>query len=207
MSEWATLIIATGTPSASAAIWAKVVSCDWPCGWAPVVIVTSPDGWTRTIALPHVPLTSPAAPICADGPTPATATYEPIPTPSRLPRCRASALRAVRFAVVDLGQRLLERGRVVARVIRPAEVVLVRERVGLDLVLAPHLGRIHADLGGVQVDDPLGQEGRLGPARAAQRTDRHGVGVDDVDLVERVVDRVLAGDRARRSGRSANRAR
>ena len=35
--------------------WAKVVSCPWPCGEAPVYAVTVPLGSTRIIALSYGP--------------------------------------------------------------------------------------------------------------------------------------------------------
>ena len=63
-----------GMPSSVATIWLKVVTCDWPCGWAPTVTLTSPVGWTIRWVLAQTLPIKPSWPIRGDGPTPATAT-------------------------------------------------------------------------------------------------------------------------------------
>ena len=93
--------------------------------------------------------------------------------------------------------------RVVARVVLPAGRRLVRELLGLDEVLHPQLGRVLADLVGEDVDDPLDGVDRLGHAERAAIGDAAGrlVGVDAIDLDERVVEVVRAGDDVEQAGR------
>ena len=74
--------------------------------------------------------------------------------------------------------------RLVERALEVADVVGLPDRRGVrfaelgDQVLAAHLGRVHADLGGEHVHRPLGRRRRLRPAGAAVRGDRRGVGDD-----------------------------
>jgi len=63
VSPWTTCTSSMPTPNSSAAIWAKVVSSPWPCGEAPVITVTAPDGSILTVALSHPP-----AGVAGDGP-------------------------------------------------------------------------------------------------------------------------------------------
>ena len=109
--------------------------------------------------------------------------------------------------VVDDVHRLLERGPVVARVVRPAGRRLVRELLGLDEVLHPELGRILADVVGQDVDHPLDGVDRLGHPERAAVGDAAGrlVGVDAVDLDERVGEVVRAGDDVEQPGRELRR--
>ena len=109
--------------------------------------------------------------------------------------------------VVDHVHRLLERGRVVARVVRPAGRRLVRELLGLDEVLHPELGRVLADLVGEDVDHPLDGVDRLGHPERAAVGDAAGrlVGVDAVDFDERVREVVRAGDDVEQAGRELRR--
>ena len=106
-----------------------------------------------------------------------------------------------------MSMRLLERGRVVARVVRPAGRGLVRELLGLDEVLHPELGRILADLVGQDVDHPLDGVDRLGHPERAAVGDAAGrlVGVDAIDLDERVREVVRAGDDVEQAGRELGR--
>ena len=67
----------------------------------------------------------------------------------------------------------------------------MRERVLGDEVLAPHLGRIHADLGGVEIHHPLDRLCRLGSSSASERRHRRRVrdhraalDFDPVDVVD-----------------------
>ena len=105
--------------------------------------------------------------------------------------------------VVDRVHRLLERRRVVARVVRPAGRRLVRELLGLDEVLHPELGRVLADLVGQDVDHALDRVDRLGHPERAAVGDAAGrlVGVDAVDLDEGVREVVRAGDDVEQAGR------
>src|SRR3972149_216318 len=57
-----------GTPSSSAAIWAKAVSLPCPCGVAPVMTTTLPVGWHRLVAASPPP--PPHGPPPASGPPP-----------------------------------------------------------------------------------------------------------------------------------------
>ena len=90
--------------------------------------------------------------------------------------------------VVDRVHGLLERRRVVPGVVRPARRGAVRELLGLDEVLHPELGRVHADVVGEDVDHPLDRVDRLGDAERAAVGNAAGrlVRVDAVDLDERV---------------------
>ena len=109
--------------------------------------------------------------------------------------------------VVDDVHRLLERGTVVARVVRPAGRRLVRELVGLDEVLHPELGRVLADVVGEDVDHPLDGVDGLGHPERAAVGDAAGrlVRVDAVDLDERVGEVVRAGDDVEQAGRELRR--
>ena len=109
--------------------------------------------------------------------------------------------------VVDHVHRLLERRGVVARVVRPAGRRLVRELLGLDEVLHPQLGRVLADVVGEDVDHPLDGVDRLGHPERAAVGDAAGrlVGVDAVDLDERVREVVRAGDDVEQPGRELRR--
>ena len=103
--------------------------------------------------------------------------------------------------------RLLEGARVVARVVLPAGRRLVRELVGLDEVLHPELGRVLADVVGEDVDHPLDGVDRLGHPERAAVGDAAGrlVRVDAIDLDERVVEVVRAGDDVEQAGRELGR--
>ena len=109
--------------------------------------------------------------------------------------------------VVDPVHRHLERRRVVAGVVLPARRRLVRELLGLDEVLHPELGRVLADVVGEDVDHPLDGVDRLGHAERAAIGDAAGrlVRVDAIDLHERVVEVVGAGDDVEQAGRELRR--
>src|SRR5919106_2975176 len=70
VSPCTTMTSSNGTPSASAAIWAKVVSWAWPCGEVPVTTSTLPSGNTRTVAASQPPATYPTEPSHRDGASP-----------------------------------------------------------------------------------------------------------------------------------------
>ena len=84
--------------------------------------------------------------------------------------------------VVGHRERAVERGRVVAAVVRDAADRVEREGVGRDEVLTAELGRVHPDLVGETVDDPLHRVGRLGAAGAAVGIHGRRVGVCAADL-------------------------
>ena len=65
---------------------------------------------------------------------------------------------------------------VVPGVVDGPGAVGVGEGVGAGKVCPAYLGRVHADLGGEQVDGPFDRRGGLGPARTAVGADRGGVG-------------------------------
>ena len=111
--------------------------------------------------------------------------------------------------VVDHVQGLLERRRVVARVVRPAGRRLVRELLGLDEVLHPELRWVLADVVGEDVDHPLDRMDGLGHAERAAVGDAAGrlVRVDAIDFDERVVEVVAAGDDVEQAGRELGRIR
>ena len=96
---------------------------------------------------------------------------------------------------------------VVPGVVRPAGRRLVRELLGLDEVLHPELGRVLADVVGEDVDHPLDGVDRLGHPERAAIGDAAGrlVGVDAVDLDERVGEVVRAGDDVEQAGRELGR--
>ena len=109
--------------------------------------------------------------------------------------------------VVDHLHRPPQRGRVVARVVVPARGGVVGELLGLDEVLLAQLGGVHADVVGVDVDHALDGVHRLGdPERAAIRhaTGRL-VGVDAVDLHERILEVVRPRDDVEQASREARR--
>ncbi len=104
---------------------------------------------------------------------------------------RRLALALAEALVVDELHRLVERRRVVADVVVHDDRRLVRELLH-EVALAEARG-VDAELAGRHLDEPLDDEGRLRPARAAIGVDRRGVGVDRVDLGVDRRDVVLAG--------------
>ena len=103
-----------------------------------------------------------------------------------LPAAAGAGLERGHVGVVGHLHGLLERRRVVAGVVHPAQAVVEGELLGLHEVLPADLGRVHADLGGETVDQALDQEGGLGSARSALGAERHDVGERRVDLAEGV---------------------
>src|SRR5499427_384910 len=81
-------------------------------------------------------------------------------------------LLLAQIVVAGRRQRLVQRRRVVAAVVHGPERGRVRLGELRQQVLAADIGRVHADLGGEQVDGPLDRRGGLGPARAAVGADR-----------------------------------
>ena len=91
-------------------------------------------------------------------------------------------LLGAQLVVAEQLQRLLGRLLVVAAVVLEAGDRGERELLGLDPVLAAQLERVHAQLDGELVHDPLDGERRLGPAGAAVGVGGHLVGEDAVAL-------------------------
>ena len=108
---------------------------------------------------------------------------------------RALALALAEILVVGHVERLLERGRVVAGVIRHDHRGLVRELA--DEVLLAEGRRILPELPGRHLDKPLDDEGRLRPPRAAIGVDWRGGRVDAFDLAVDRRDVVLARQQRR----------
>ena len=108
---------------------------------------------------------------------------------------RGSRLARRQALVVGERERLVERARVIARVIGHDDRRLMRERI--DEVLPPELGRIVSGFTRRDLDDALDDEGRLRAPGAAIGVDRRGVGVDRVDLAVDARDVVLAREQRR----------
>ena len=94
---------------------------------------------------------------------------QPDPELAGVARLAQAPLLLAQRAVIGRLEDEVERAPVVADVVRRAGHRLVRERVGGDEVLAPHLGRVDADLGRELVQRPLDRLRRLRPAGAAER--------------------------------------
>ena len=186
-------------------IWAKVVSWPWPWLWTPSRARTLPVGWTRISHESNILM--PRMSKSWDGPAPTISVKLLIPMPISSPRCALLGLLLAQALVVDEVHRLPEGGRVVARVVRPAGRRGVRELLGLDEVLHPELGRVLADVVGEDVDHPLDRvDGLRHPERAAVGdAARRLVRVDAVDLDERVLEVVRAGDHVEEAGRELRR--
>ncbi len=113
---------------------------------------------------------------------------------AELPDVAASApalLLLAELGVARRGQHLVQRLGVPAAVVHGPGLGLERELAGCDEVTPPHLRRVHADLGGEQVDRPLDGRRSFGPSGAAVGTDRGGVadhrpepGLDLGDVVD-----------------------
>src|SRR5207245_1300703 len=93
----------------------------------------------------------------------------PMPGDSKVSPCRTS----MSFGLMPSSS---------AAVGRDAADRVEREGVGRDEVLAAELGRVHPDLVGETVDDPLHRVGRLGAAGAAVGIHGRRVGVCAADL-------------------------
>jgi hypothetical protein len=96
-------------------------------------------------------------------------------------------LFAAQLGVADRVQRLAQRGRVVAGVIYPAGLALVRELVGVDQVVQAQLGGVDAQLGGEDVYEALDQVDGLGDSERARIGDPAGrlVRIDAADVAVR----------------------
>ncbi len=188
----------TSTPSWSATIWEKVVTCPWPWGVTPIRTRTVPVGSISIVAASQPPATYLRACRTRDGARPHISVQVEKPDPDLLVRAALAPLGLLAADVVvaqGLDHRVVGQ-RVVARVDRQAARDReVREAVGRDVVLAPELGRVHVQLPRQQVHRPLDRVGGLGPAGAAVGVGRRGVGVDvgvlevvALDVVEAAVE-------------------
>ena len=108
-----------------------------------------------------------------------------------------------------MSQRLAQGVLVVAGVVRPAGLVLVRELVGADEVLQPQLHRVGVELVGEHVDHALDEVDGLGDAERAGV--RHAAGrlvrVDALDAAVRGLQVVGAGEHVEEAGRVLRRLR
>ena len=95
----------------------------------------------------------------------------------------------------DAGEHRVERLLVLAGVVVGAGERREREGVGLEEVAAADLGRVHADLVGGHVEDPLDELRRLRPAGAAVGADRWCCSSIAVDGVEAHLGDVVHADR------------
>ena len=77
--------------------------------------------------------------------------------------------------VIRFLQSQVERLLVVTAVIGCSDGRGVGKRIGPDQVLSTEFDRVHPDLCGIEVDHPLGGEGRFGPTGTA--VGRHGSGI------------------------------
>ena len=194
-------------PSSWATICANVVSCPWPCDWQLTPSTALPVGWTRRSAPSAMP--SPTMSMCLRGPAPTVSVKNEMPMPISSPRARFSCLLATQVVVARHLERLAHRALVLARVVGPARLVLVRELLRLDEVLQPDLRGVHVQLAREHVDHALDQVDRLGHPERARVRDAAGrlVGVDAVDLAVRGLQVVRAGEDVEEPGRELRRLR
>ena len=96
--------------------------------------------------------------------------------PRSLPRFCDFRLARGEALVIGEAQRRVEPALVFAVVVDDADAVLIRKGVRRDEVLAPQLDGIEAALLGREIDQPLDDVDRLGPAGAAIGRGRHRVG-------------------------------
>ena len=182
-------------------IWANVVSWPWPWLWTPSRARTLPVGWTRISHESNILMPEDVEVVGRSG---ADDLGEAADADAhQLAASPLLRLLGAETRVVDDVHGLLERGRVVPRVVRPAGRRLVRELLGLDEVLHPELRRVLADLVGEDVDHPLDGVDRLGHPERAAIGDAAGrlVRVDAIDFDERVREVVGAGDDVEQAGR------
>ena len=126
-----------------------------------------------------------------------------------LERLAAGLLPGPQGRIVHRGQRLVQRGVVVARVVLPAERRGVGEPVLGDEVPPAQLGRVHVELAREHVDHALDEVRRLGDPEGAAVGDtaRGLVGVDAVHLDISAGDVVRAGADVEEAGRELRRVR
>lgn len=106
------------------------------------------------------------------------------------------AVRCVESRVPDGFERRVERGLVVAAVVRRARRRLVGERVRGEEVPAAEFDRVDPELPRREIDEPLGDVDRLRATRAAVRVDRRRGGEDARRLAVDGRDPVLAREQA-----------
>ena len=186
VSPWSTSMSANGMPSSVSTICDHEVAWPCPCGGR------AGDHRGRPGRVQpqdrRLPTTRADADRVRDGGRREPADLDPrretdAAVLSACPRLGASPLEA---RVVGHRERLVERARVVARVVAEAR----RRGVGelLDEVAAPDLGRVDTQLVGEQIHHPLDHVRGLGTPRAAVRVGRRRVGegpaAGDVDLLD-----------------------
>ena len=113
-----------------------------------------------------------------------------------LPARALLRLLAAQVVVAGHLQRLAQRRRVVAGVVLPAGLGLVRELLGPEQVLHPQLGRVHLQVVGEHVDHALDQVDGLGDPERARvgHAARRLVGVHAGDLAVRGLEVVGASE-------------
>ena len=118
-------------------------------------------------------------------------------------------LLAPQLVVAGDAHRLVQRPRVVARVVLPAGRCRVRELLGPQQVLEAQLSGVHPELGGQSVDDALDEVHGLGDAERAgvRHTAGRLVGVHAGDLAVRRAVVVRAGEDVEEAGRELGRLR
>ena len=192
VSPWVMSTCSGVIPSRSATIWAIVVSRPWPWGEVPVHTVAVPDAWTRTMADSQKPawMPTPLGPTARDGRQAADLHVGGEPDAAIDALLAQLLLLGLERVEVDVLEQLVERARVVARVVGDADGHVGREVLRRDEVLAPELEPVHPQLGRHLVHHHLEEVGGLGPPRAADgvrgelvRVDARDVGVDVRDLV------------------------
>ena len=160
-----------------------MVSCPWPWVTLPASSVTVPDLSKR--------ISAPSKPAAA-----ARSMVLEMPMPRSLPllaRLRAPLLEAGEVGELERHvHALLE----LAAVVGEGERGLERHGVGRNVVLAPQLRGIDAELVGGEIDHPLDHVGRLGAAVAAIGPHRIGVGEHRGHVDMHGGDAIDAGQRA-----------
>ena len=118
-------------------------------------------------------------------------------------------LLGTQLLVADHVHGLAHRGLVVTRVVQPAGLALVRELLGLQQVLQPQLGRIHLQLEGEAIHQPLDEVDRLGDAERAGVRHATGclIGEHRGHMAVGGLDVVAAGEHTVEAGRVLDRCR
>ena len=196
-----------GIPISSATIWANVVSWPWPCDCTPMPhhrLAGRVHAQLGAVGHAQAEDVHVLARPGADG-----LGEERDADAHQLAALALLGLLAAQLVVAGHLERLAHRRLVVARVVLPAGLRVVRELLRLQEVLQPQLGRVDVHLCGQQVDHALDQVDRLGHPERARVRDPAGrlVGVDALDLAVRGLEVVRAGEHVEEAGRVLGRLR